>query len=352
MERQLFGSSPDGIPIHAFSIESPAGVRVCLMEYGATIVSIEAPDRTGEVGPITLGFDSLGGYLAPHPFVGATIGRFANRIGGSHFHLAGSSHPLAPNEGRNHLHGGNGGLHRSVWWGEALGSGVRFHYKSPQGEEGYPGTLDCAVEYRLSDEGELSIRFSAETDAATVVNFTNHTYFNLCDGGEQSILDHEIEIVSNEVLETDRDGIPNGHFTRIEGSALDFSRMRRIGERIDELDSPRDGYDHCYVIAQDSHGTASGERSNPEKWDRPRTVARVRDPSSGRVLSLATTQPGLQFYSGNFLDGSPAAKRHGFCLETQHYPDSPNHSHFPATSLAPGERYEETAIYRFGIDTP
>jgi len=336
MERRLFGSSAEGIPIHIFTLESASGVRVRLMEYGASIVSIEAPDRFGGVGPVTLGFESLDDYLGAHPFVGATIGRFANRIGGSYFEISGVPHPLSANEGVHHLHGGDSGLHRSVWWGEALGQGVRFHCTSPKAEEGYPGNLECSVEYRLSDRGELKIGYSAITDAPTVVNFTNHTYFNLLDGGRHAILDHEIEIASDEVLEMDACGIPTGYFVPIEGSALDFEQMRRIGERIEELTPHRGGYDHCYVV----RGGAG-----PSK-----PVARVREASSGRTLSVFSSQPGVQFYSGNSLAGIPAPRRHGFCLETQHYPDSPNHVHFPDTRLEPGRRYDESVTYHFGVE--
>lgn len=339
-----FGSLPDGRAITRYTCRNQRGTQLQLIDYGAIITSLETTDRDGQLRNITLGFDTLDGYLLRHPYFGASVGRFCNRIGRGSFSLDGKHYELAKNNGDNHLHGGVQGFDRGVWQAEKLedehGIGVRFRYESQDGEEGYPGNLSTQACYQLNQEHELRITFSASTDQATPVNLTNHAYWNLA--GEQAgdVLEHEMQIEADHYVPVNESLIPTGDLASVEGTPLDFRCGTIVGERFDQLDADPIGYDHCYVV----RGVA-GEL---------RRAATVREPRSGRVMVVETTQPGIQFYTGNFLDGSEAsgnyAQHGGFCLETQHYPDSPNQPTFPSTILRPGEQYRQTTIYRFDVE--
>ena len=346
VEKTEFGTTPAGERVAGFTLEGGHGVAARVIEYGAALVSLEAPDREGRVGPVVLGFDALEPYLDCGAYLGATVGRFANRIADGRFSLEGRTYRLACNLGRHHLHGGARGFDKALWRGEATRAedevGVRLRYRSPDGEEGYPGELDVSVSYRLDRSGGLRIDYRATTDRATLVNLAHHSYFNLESGGETSVLAHQIEIEADEYLVIDEEGIPTGEIRPVEGTPLDFRSPRPLGTGIDAFVASRGGYDHTFVLR--GRGTS------------PTLAARVTDPNTGRVLEVLTTQPGLQLYSGNFLDGSligrggvPYRRWHAFCLEAEHFPDAPNHPSFPSAVLGPGEVYAHSVIYRLGV---
>ncbi len=340
MQRKYFGTTSDGIPVHIFHLESASGVAVRVMEYGASLVSIETPDKYSSTGPIVLGFDRLSGYLesdaTPYAACGATLGRYAGRIGDAAFRLSGRLHTVSNGDGPDRLRAGAAGLHRAVWWGEALSEGVRFHYRSPAGAEGYPGALDCSVEYRLNANGELRLDYRATSDAPTVVDLTSRIYFNLNDAGRSPVVDHELTIAADEIVETDRDGIPTGHFQRIGGSALDFSSARRLNEHAERAERTHNGTDLCYVLRRGAGSL--------------RVVGRVSDPVSGRSLEVFTTQPGVSIVSGSTLHPNHGQEPYGLCLSPQNLPDAPNHRHFPSPGLAPGGAYHQTTVFRFTND--
>ena len=349
LERSRFGTLRDGTAVERFVLANAAGTSAELTSYGASLVRLLARDRAGRLGDVVLGFDSLAPYLAKHPHLGGTIGRYANRIAGGRFPLDGREVVLAKNQPPHHLHGGVVGFDRVVWRADEIGErdrvGVRFSHRSPDGDEGYPGRLEVAVTYALGADDALRIDFAASADAPSVVNLTHHSYWNLRDGGASEILDHELFVNARAYTPVDRSGVPTGAIEPVAGTPLDFRSPRRIGERIAALAEARGGYDHNFVL--DRAPAAAG----------PALAARLRDPPSGRVLEVHTTQPGLQLYAGNFLDGSLVGRggaryrrHHGLCLETQHFPDSPNHPHFPTTRLAPGELYRHTIVYSFGTD--
>ena len=318
-----------------FELENGKGMRARVSTYGATLLSLHAPDRDGRPGPVVLGFEDPARYLGPHPHLGATVGRYANRIAGGRFDLDGRNVRLTRNEGRHHLHGGDTGFGRVEWVGHAEPAGVRLEYASADDEEGYPGSVDVEVTYRLNEANELRIDWRAHSSRSTVINLTHHSYFNLRDGGASPVLDHELQVNADAFTPIDAEGIPTGELDPVEGTALDFCEPRRLGERIQALVSERGGYDHNFALHSGGGLT----------W-----AARLRDPASGRALEVRTTQPGLQLYTGNFLDGRPWPRWHGVCLETQHFPDSPNRLHFPSTRLEPGEEYAETVVYAFSVD--
>ena len=340
-----FGTLSDKSTVTRFSLSNPHGVTASVMNYGATLVALEAPDRHGHPADITLGFDNLDGYVRRNsPYFGCIVGRCANRIAHGRFHLDGREYRLATNDGVHHLHGGRKGFDKAFWQAEA-GTGqnpsVRFTYQSPDGEEGYPGNLRVAVVYTLTDTNELFIDYHATTDNPTPVNLTNHSYFNLADS--ETILDHESMIASTRFIPVDDTLIPTGEMKRVEGTPMDFTKPNRIGQRIDQVKGDPGGYDHTYVL--DGGG------------DEVRLAARVRDPRSGRILEVHTTEPGIQFYTGNFLNGSVTGKhgraypRHGgFCLEAQHLPDAVNQPAFPSVILCPGQTYNQKTIFRVGVD--
>lgn len=340
-----FGHTADNQAAQLFTLRSASGVEARVTNYGATLVSLLAPDRRGQRADVLLGFDTLDGYLGPHPYFGSLVGRFANRIARGQFSLDGQRYTLAVNNGPNHLHGGPGGFHTRLWQAEPDGEGLLLRLHSPDGDEGYPGVLSVEVRYSLSDEGALRIDYIATTDAHTVLNLTNHAYFNLAGAGD--ILGHELLLHADRVLPVDATQIPTGEYRPVAGTPFDFTRPTAIGARIaaddEQLRGANGGYDHCWIF---EHGGTLEQ-----------SVARVYEPGSGRILELRTTQPGVQFYSGNFLDGSLRGKQghayqkhSGFCLETQHFPDSPNQPGFPSAELRPGERYSHTTIYGFAVE--
>lgn len=318
------------------------------MTYGGTLLALRVPDRDGVLGDVLLGFDTLEPYLGEHPYFGALIGRYGNRIARGRFVLDGQTYMLATNNGPNHLHGGPNGFHRQVWEAREAagteGSGLALLYRSRNGEEGYPGNLFVTVAYTLTDQDELRIDYTATTDRATIVNLTNHAYFNLAGGGD--ILGHELELAAARFVPVDPTSIPLGELRPVAGTPMDFTTPTPIGAKLDTSDRQlaySGGYDHTWVL---------------DKGDGVLGFAgRLFDPGTGRSMEVHTTQPGVQFYSGNFLDGSLAGKggvryqKHaGLCLETQHFPDSPNQPAFPPTVLRPGEEYRHTTIYRFTTD--
>lgn len=339
VERTDFGKLPDGTPIDLFTIANRHGVSVSLMTYGGIATNISAPDRAGRSERITLGFDTLEEYLAGHPYFGCITGRYCNRIAYGKFTLDGKQYTLKTNNGEHHLHGGEKGFDKRVWRATIIHSdesaGVAFTYTSPDGEEGYPGNLTTKVSYLLNDNNELRIDYEAVTDKTTHVNLTHHSYWNLAGPGG-SVLDHVLEIHASKYTPGDATLIPTGKIDPVAGTDLDFTKPTAIGARIDKVEG---GYDHNYVV----DGEAGTLRPHAELYD----------PESGRVLEVASTEPGCQFYSGNFLDGVKGAggkiydKHGGCCLEPQHYPDSPNKPSFPSTVLRPGERYETTTVFRF-----
>jgi len=345
IKKEIFGYLPDGQAIEAYLLTNSHGLKAKIMTYGATLISLEVPDRHGQLADIVLGHNHLEGYLRreTNPYFGATIGRYANRIARGKFILDGNEYHLATNDGPNHLHGGLKGFDRVVWKAEPFQEeravGVRFSYLSPDGEEGYPGNLNCTVIYRLTEDNELRLDYEATTDRATPVNLTHHSYFNLAGEGQGTVLDHELMINADYYTPVDAQLIPTGEISPVKGTPFDFTLPKAIGSEIDRVPG---GYDHNFVLKEASTSL--------------KLAARLYEPVSGRLLEIYTTEPGLQFYSGNFLDGSikgksgrPYPKHAGLCLETQHFPDSPNRPNFPSTILRPGEKYVSTTIHRFSI---
>jgi len=344
-----FGTTPDGTRVDLFTLTSDRGMEVKITNYGGAITSIQVPDRKGESGDVVLGYDTLAEYLEHPRFLGALIGRHANRIARGTFSLNGNTYQLAQNNGPNHLHGGVRGFDKVIWdaqtkvtTGESV---LQLTYLSKDGEEGYPGNLTATVTYTLSSNNELQIRYHATTDKETIVNLTNHSYFNLGSASKDT-LTHELMINAEGFTPIGSDLIPTGGLRNVRNSPMDFTEKIPIGARINERYDQlifADGYDHNFVLRDGKPGL--------------RLAAHVYEPASGRIMEVFTTQPGLQFYSGNFLDGSIKGKggivykKHaGFCLETQHFPDSPNHSDFPTTVLKPGEEYNQMAVFRFATD--
>ena len=343
-QRESFGQTPDGRQVELYTLTNTNGLKARITNYGAILVSLEVPDKNGDLADITLGYDTLGEYIKETPYFGATVGRYANRIGKAKFVLNGVEYKLAANNGENHLHGGIKGFDKVVWRPEDLrtendkAAVVKMSYVSEDGEEGYPGNLACSVTYRLTKDDELQISYEAETDKATVVNLTNHTYFNLAGQGAGDILGHELLINADEYTPVDEGLIPTGEIRPVKDSPLDFTAPMTIGSRIDEIDIG--GYDHNYVL---NHGGGSLD-----------LCARVHEPTSGRAMEVYSTEPGIQLYSGNFLDGSITGKagkvyrkHYAFCLETQHFPDSPNNPDFPSVVLNPGQKYATVTVYKF-----
>jgi len=337
-----FGKTADGASVTKFTLVNANGNTVEMIDYGAIVVSINVPDRNGIKTNVTAGFPSLDGYLTRHPYFGATVGRFCNRIAKGKFSISGTEYTLAVNNGPNHLHGGIVGFDKLMWQTEKVVTsssvGLRFSLTSPDGQEGYPGTLKVVADYVWDNENQLSIRFAATTDKPTHVNLTNHAYFNLSGAGSGTIYKHQLALMCDQSLEIDGEMIPTGKRTSVQGTPMDFTVQHAIGDKIQELKATN-GYDHCYVV-----------RGEVGKL---RMAAKVLDPASGRTMEVQTTQPGIQLYTGNFLDGSQGNagfKQHeAFCLETQHFPDAPNQSSFLTTLLQPNQTLSETTIYRFGV---
>lgn len=343
---ELHGTLPDGREARLFTLRNSQGTIAKVSEYGAILVSLETADRDGKIADITLGYDSLAGWLTNHSYLGATVGRFGNRIKDGKFEFEGKTYTLAKNNEPGgipcHLHGGIKGFDKVLWQGEIKENSVVFRYRSVDGEEGYPGTLDVTVTYTLNEQNELSWEAEATTDAPTIINMVHHTYWNLSGDLRQSILDHVMHIEADHFLPTDAGLIPTGETASVEGTPLDFTQPHVVGDRIDapfEALTLAGGYDHCWVLRK-----APGMKR----------AACVVHPSSGRQMEVFTDQPAMQFYAGNFLDGTiqgkqgiPYQRRSGFCLETENYPDAPNHAHFPSCILRPGEKYTHRMIHRF-----
>jgi aldose 1-epimerase len=346
VKKEAFGTTPDGKAVELYTLTNTHGIQVRVMTYGGIIVSIQTPDKKGRFADITLGFDTLAGYLAKNFYFGALVGRYGNRIGNAKFTLDGKEYTLAKNNGPNTLHGGLKGFDKVVWEAQSFQKsaevGVILKYTSSDGEEGYPGTLHVTVTYTLNDKNEFSIDYQATTDKATPINLTNHTYFNLAGEGSGSILGEELMLNADHFTPVDATLIPTGKIASVKGTPFDFTQPTPIGARINDKYEQMvfgGGYDHNFVINRQGPGMV--------------LAARVYDPTSGRVLEVDTTEPGVQFYTGNFLDGTPGKHGHiykardAYCLETQHYPDSPNKPGFPSTILKPGQTYHSTTVWRF-----
>jgi len=350
VRKQSFGKTGDGRPVDLYTLTNSQGMEVRAMTYGGIIVSLRVPDKTGKFDDVVLGHDTLDGYLVNPPYFGVIVGRYANRIGNATFSLDGVKYTLAKNDGPNSLHGGVNGFNKQVWeatsFKDATGVGVAFSYLSKDGEEGYPGNLKVKVSYVLTDENQLVIDYEATTDKATPLNLSQHSYFNLAGEGSGDILGHHLMLNADRFTPVDKTLIPTGEIRPVQGTPLDFTTPTAIGARIndnyEQLVVGR-GYDHNFVINRKEDGLI--------------LAARVHEPTSGRVLEVFTTEPAVQFYSGNFLDGTITGKhghvykqRNGFCLETQHYPDSPNHPDFPSTILRPGATFHSQTVFKFSAE--
>jgi len=347
IEKQAFGKTADGTPVDLYTLTNTNGLEARISNYGGIVVSLTVPDRHGNQGDVTLGFDTLEGYIRNNLYFGCIVGRYANRIAKGRFTLSGVEYTLAQNDGENHLHGGTRGFDKVVWEAEAVEGddsvGLELTYLSKDGEEGYPGNLSVEVIYNLTDSNELRIEYAATTDEVTIVNLTNHAYFNLDGAMSRDILGHELMINADRFTPVDENLIPTGELRSVKGTPMDFTQPMRIGARIAQDDEQLgfgSGYDHNWVLNNWSGSLA--------------LAARVYEPTTGRVMEVHTTEPGLQFYTGNLLNGSAigkggkAYKKHcAFCLEAQHFPDAPNKPHFPSPILRPGETYAQTTIYRF-----
>lgn len=340
-----FGKTPDGAEASLFTCTNARGNSIQLTDYGARLVALNVPDRTGKLANVNLGFDTLDKYVAHTAYMGCTTGRFANRIRNGKFVLDGKEYSLATNIAPNHLHGGKKGFDRYVWKSTEVktsnATGVTFTLRSPDGDEGYPGNLDTTVTFLWTDDSELKIDYLATTDKPTVLNLTNHAYFNLSGAGVGDILGHQLTLNSDSYLAVDAGVIPTGKLTPVQGTFMDFTQPHAIGSRLAETkfgNLPL-GYDHCYVLR--------GAKESPA------FAARVEDPASGRVMEVYTTEPAVQLYTSNYLDGGPqngGFKQHSaFCLETQHYPDAPNRPEFPTTVLRPGQKFQSTTIYKLSV---
>ena len=342
IESAPFGKTTDGQDVTLYTLTNASGNSVQMIDYGAIIVSINVPDRNGKKSNVTAGFSSIEGYLQRHPHFGSTIGRFCNRIAKGSFSIDGTVYKLAVNNGPNHLHGGVVGFDKLMWKAAEMKSdsnvGLKFSLVSPDGQEGYPGNLAVTAEYLWDNENKLTIRFTAKTDKATHVNLTNHAYFNLSGANSGTVYKHELTLPCSNFLPVDENMIPLGQIASVKNSSLDFTTKRLLGERIAELKATN-GYDHCFVV-----DGSTGKL---------RLAATVSDSASGRTMEVMTTQPGIQLYTGNFLGGgadNAGFKQHeAFCLETQHFPDSPNQAAFPSTMLKPGQTFDETTTYKFGV---
>lgn len=346
-DQRAFGKTVDGTPVDLYTLTNAQGVQAQITNYGGIVVSLLVPDRDGTLDDVVLGFDTLDEYLQHNPFFGCLVGRYGNRIANGRFTLDGVEYALAQNDGPNHLHGGMKGFDKVVWDAEPIHGqdsvGLKLSYLSPDGQEGYPGNLSVTVVYTLSKENALQIYYEASTDKATVVNLTNHSYFNLAGAGSGDILGHELTIDAGWFTPVSAALIPTGELRSVDGTPLDFRQPILIGARIDQGDEQLrfgGGYDHNWVLNHEAGALG--------------LAARVYEPTTGRVMEVQTTEPGMQFYTGNVMPpslpgkrGRTYVRRGGLCLETQHFPDSPNQPNFPSTVLRPGETYCTTTIYRF-----
>jgi aldose 1-epimerase len=348
IEVKPFGQTPDGQQVQLYTLTNANGLKAEITNYGAIVTSLYVPDRDGKMDDIVLGYDNLQGYIRNSPYFGAIVGRYGNRIGKGTFTIDGTEYHVTVNDGANSLHGGRKGFDKVVWKSEPLerhdGVGVKLTYLSKDGEEGYPGNLTATVTYVLTNDNELRVEYEATTDKATPVNLTHHGYWNLT-GCKRDILAHELMIDADKYTPVDSGLIPTGELASVEGTPFDFRKLTPIGARINEDNDQLKfgkGYDHNWVL----------NKTDSEM----KVAAEVYEPTSGRVLTISTTEPGIQFYSGNFLDGTITGKggivykhRYGLCLETQHYPDSPNKPNFPSTILRPGEVYKTQTVHKFSV---
>jgi len=342
--RSEFGRTPEGKAAELFTLTNANGVILKITNYGARVTELHVPDRAGKLANVTLGFDHFTGYLGDQPYFGTIVGRVSNRIAKGTFQVEGKTYHLTINNGHNTLHGGKAGIDRALWKSTPIerkdGPGIDFSHVSPDGDQGFPGNLAIAACYTLTNDNAMRVELEATTDRTTPVNLCNHAYFNLAGAGSGTIYDHVVTLNASRYTPVNSELIPTGELLPVAGTVMDFTNPMPIGLRIHEV--PGGGYDHNYVIDR-----ASGELIK---------AARVEEPASGRTMDVQTTQPGVQFYTGNFLDGSLTGiggkyiRHGGFCLETQHFPDSVNHPNFPTTLLRPGETYRETAVYKFGVD--
>ena len=349
VNKASFGTTPDGQAVDIYTMSNAQGMEVRAITYGGIITSIKVPDKDGKFDDVALGFDGLEGYLKNPPFFGAIIGRYGNRIGKGRFILDGKTYTLAINNKPNHLHGGTKGFDKVVWKAESFkkndAAGVIFTHTSPDGDEGYPGTLSLKVTYTLTQRNEIEVDYEATTDKATPLNMTQHTYFNLAGDGSRDVLDHLMTIRASRYTPVDSTLIPTGELASVEGTPFDFRTAAAIGARIGAKDTQIEygkGYDHNFVLDRTGDGLVP--------------AAHVEELTTGRVLDVSTTEPGMQFYTGNFLDGTLTGKaghvykqRMGFCLETQHFPDSPNKPAFPSTIVRPGETYRSKTVFAFSV---
>ena len=352
MSREAWGKA-DGQDVFLYTLTNKNGLEAKITNWGATVTELRVPDKDGKLDDIVLGFKTLDGYLKgdgkkTNPaYFGGIIGRYCNRIGGASFKLDGKDYPLAKNNGANHLHGGEKGWDKLVWTSEAVKSSddasVKFTLKSADGDERYPGNVDASVTYTLTDDNALRIDYTATTDKPTPLSLTNHSYFNLAGEGSGTILDHELQLKTDRYTVFDDNGIPTGEIKKVDGGPLDYRQATKIGQRIDQLKGEPGGYDHNFVLRE-------------KKSETPQHAATVYDPQSGRTLDIDTTEVGVQFYTGNYLEGSLTGKggkkiqQHAaLCLEPQFFPDSPNKANFPSAILRPGETYRQVTVYRFGV---
>jgi aldose 1-epimerase len=348
MKKEPFGKTEDGQPVDLYTLSNKNGVEAAITNFGGIVVSLKVPDRKGKLDDVILGYDQLDGYLTNKAFFGAIIGRYGNRVAHGKFVLTGTTYNIPKNDGDNALHGGLKGFNKRLWTAKDVsgshGQALEVTYLSKDGEEGFPGNLSAKVVYTLTDQNELKIDYSATTDKDTVINLTNHSYFNLAGQGNGDILGHELTIRADRFTPVDSTLIPTGELKPVKGTPFDFTKATAIGARISQ-DDPQlkvgKGYDHNWVLNSGGKGALS-------------VAAEAYEPTTGRVLQVLTDQPGVQFYSGNFLDGSITGKggkvynlRNGFCLETQHFPDSPNQPKFPSTVLKPGQHYQTTTVFKF-----
>ena len=349
--KKSFGKTPDGQPVDLYVLTNKNGAEVSITNYGGAVVSLKVPDRNGKLADVVLGYDTVDGYVNDKSYFGALVGRYGNRIGQAQFALDGKTYTLAKNNGENSLHGGVKGFNKAVWAAKTLssknGQSLELSYLSKDGEEGFPGDLKVTVTYTLTDDNALRIEYSATTDKKTVVNLTNHSYFNLAGQGSGDILGHLLTIEADKLTPVDSGLIPTGGLRDVAGTPFDFRKPTAIGARIaqdDEQLKLGGGYDHNFVLRRSGSSVET-------------LAARVVEPATGRVLEVWTTEPGVQFYTGNFLDGKTAGKggvaypkRSAFCLETQHFPDSPNQPKFPSVVLNPRQRYHTITTYKFSIE--
>ncbi|MDR3406113.1 MAG: galactose mutarotase [Chthoniobacter sp.] len=345
MHQEVFGKTRDGETVDLYTLTNAAGLKAKLTTWGACLVEMDVPDRSGALRDVTLGFDTLDGYLGAHPHFGATTGRYANRIARGRFTLDGVTYQLGLNNGANHLHGGVAGFYHRNWKGEAVkgANAVRFTYTSADGEEGYPGTLRVAITYTLTEKNELRLDYEATTDKPTILNLTNHAYWNLAGAGEGDILGHELRLYASHYTPVDATSIPTGKIESVAGGPMDFTKAKTLAKDYAQMTGEPGGYDHNFIIDQPQANALT-------------LAAEVYEPKSGRVMTVSTTEPGIQLYTGNYLNRTVIGKgekvywkNYGFCLETQHYPDSPNHPDFPSTVLRPGQTFRSTTVHQFSV---